>query len=369
MATFNKKGKRQQGAALLLIIMVLFVSISTMIFATANNQTLSIQQNLETRNELYLAKEMLLAYAMQYPDISGSSNGPGRLPCPDIDNDTNHYPETSCSTTVATFQGRLPQKLDPSLEGTLIFSNEYADIDQQFWYAVDPNFHTSTSNTVNSNSPGSGAFSLDGSGDIVAVLIAPGEMVGSQTRNSSATDDSNYLEGGNQNGTTYVSRYAADPDNFNDQIVTITHSELMTAAVNRVIQEVKIGLDKYHQGNYSSYGSSGYYYTTNPGHNNGGNCSGPWYGARQQYPRTYTYESGYSSYCIMRDEQYQFFNHAMSEAPSWYTSDGWDAVTQYTNSGSYHNATVSFTGCGIVFTFQFDTVADESIISRSQPEC
>lgn len=358
------KIRNQRGVALLLMLMVLFVSVSTMLLATANNQNLNLQQEITVRNELNLSKEMLLAYAMQYPDISGSGNGPGRLPCPDIDNGA--YPETACASTVASYQGRLPEGLDPAGGTILNFSNEYAAIDQQFWYAVDPSFHTSAT-TVTSNTSPSGAFTLDGAGtDIIAVLIAPGEALSNQDRTSDAIDDSNYLEGGNQSGSSYVSSYAVDPENFNDLVVTITKSELMTMATSRVIQEIKAELDTY-------YSLNRYYRDSIPA-DPFDTCYSP-YSYGKTYPRDFTYRGEYyyigpDPVCIWEDEDTMFGDvytqSAMYDAVSWYDNDGWDAITTYTNI-SNTQATVSFTGCGITYTFNYS--GGESIITRSQPEC
>tara|TARA_R110000824_G_scaffold7892_4_gene35850 strand:- start:79386 stop:80507 length:1122 start_codon:yes stop_codon:yes gene_type:complete len=368
MKAYNKIIKKQRGAALLLIIMVLFVSISTMILATANNEAPQLQRQAEVRNQLNLAKEMLLAYAMQYPDISGSSNGPGRLPCPDVDN--NAFPDASCSSTVATFQGRLPQSLDPAGAVKLTFNNTYVNLDQQFWYAVDPNFHWSASAPINSNSPGSGSFSLDGAGDIVAVLIAPGEAVADQDRSSSTVADSNYLDGSNPLGSTYYSNYAGDPaspdkEDFNDQFVTISHSELMTMASYRVTQEIKKELDSY-------YSSSRYYRNSIPS-NPFATCNSPYYWGKT-YPRNYTYRGDYyyawsgsswSPVCTWETEDVMF-DDAMSDAVAWYATDDWDLITTYTNI-SNTQATVVFSGCDITFTFSYDTSAGESNITRTDP--
>lgn len=363
MITHNKIHSQQQGAALLLIILVLFTSISTMILAMANNQSPYLQQKFEIRDELNIAKEMLLAYAMQYPDISGTGNGPGRLPCPDIDN--GEFPETSCSTSVDSFQGRLPQRLNPSLGQVLTFHNKYAGIDQQFWYAVDPNFHTSAA-SVNSNSTVSGLFTLDGTGagNIVAVIIAPGEAVSGQDRSSSTVNDNNYLEGGNENGTSYVSSYNLDPDNFNDQVITITKNELMTMATNRVIQEIKKELDSY-------YALSRYYRDSIPA-DPLLTCYSPYYWG-QTYPRDFTYRGEYyypGPVCVWENEDTMFGDtytqSAMYGAASWFSNDGWDTITTYTNI-SNTQATVSFAGCGITYTFNYS--GGESNISRSQPEC
>lgn len=356
MAAFPspQSNNQQNGAALLLIIIVLFVSASTMILASANYNNPRIKQKVQVRQELGIAKEMLLAYSMQYPEISASGDGPGRLPCPDVDN--SGYADTSCSTGVDTFQGRLPLSLDPTDGTMLTFNDVYADSDQQFWYAVDPNYHWSTTANVNTNSA-SGAFSIDGVSDYVAVLIAPGESLGDQDRTVSQLSDANYLEGGNEDGSDYVSTYATDANNFNDQVLGITRTELMTLATNRVIKEIKDELDAYYQ--------TGHYFRdadTN-------SCSGPYtYG--NSYPRDFTF-TGYicfgSCYCYW-DTAAVMYNDAMSDAVGWYTGDAWDTVANYTNIAN-DEATITFDNCDITFTFEYNSGLGESVISRSQPSC
>jgi len=345
---------RQHGAALLLIIMVLFTSASSFILASANYNNPRLQQRAEVRQELARAKEMLLYYAMSYPEISGSSDGPGRLPCPDVDNDG--FPDASCSTDLDSFQGRLPLSLDPAGGTMLSFSDDFSDLDQQIWYAVDPNYHSSTLAALNFSN--TGAFSVDGQSDYVAVLIAPGEEVSGQDRFTSTLDDSNYLEGGNQNGTTYVSSYDADPENFNDQVLGITRKELMTLSVNRVMMEIRDWLDIFHEA-----GNRYYRLITDAQDFSSNNCSSWFYD--YVFP-THVYLGYYNNQCNWATEDASFDN-AMSGALSWYSADSWDSVITYT--GGVDTATVTFADCGITFTLNFNDSLGRSTISRSQPSC
>lgn len=239
----------------------------------------------------------------------------------------------------------------------MTFSNEYADLDRQFWYAVDPNYHWATTADVNTSSA-TGAFSIDGVGDYVAVLIAPGEAISNQDRLTAPLSDDSYLEGGNQNGSSYISTYATDPENFNDQVLGITRTELLTLTANRVIREIKKELDIY-------YNIDRYYRDSDTS-----SCNGPYYYGKT-YPRDFTY-TGYiywnGNYYCYWDTEDDMFDLAMSDAVSWYASDNWDSVTTYTNV-SNTESTISFSGCGITFTFQYDTGLGESVISRSQPSC
>ncbi len=357
MWSINKHSlqNNQQGAALLLLIMVLFTTASSLIIASVNYNNPKIRQSIDVRDELAQAKEILLYYASVYPEISGSGNGPGRLPCPDGDNDG--FPDSSCSTDLDTYQGRLPERLNPAGGTMLTFSDEFSDLDQQIWYAVDPDYHTSTVSDVNFTN--AGAFTIDGQSDYVAVLIAPGAAVDAQDRQDSSLDDSNYLEGGNQNGSPYVSSYATDPENFNDQVLGITRTELMTYAVNRVIMEIRDRLDVYHASNRY------YRLITDAEDFSSNNCSSWYYG--KTYP-VHVYLGYYNGICNWTDIDTSY-NSALSGADAWYSGDSWNDPSVFTYTEGVNTATIVFTGCGITFTLNYNAGTGKSTISRSQPSC
>ena len=116
-----------------------------------------------TRRALARAKEVLLDYAFSDP------NRPGELPCPDLDGD-----------------GRLMLGVDfrggrdvpcASLRGWLPFRSlgveELRDgAGERLWYAVSDIHHAGHSAPLNSEV--AGQLSVDGAGDVAAVIIAPG---------------------------------------------------------------------------------------------------------------------------------------------------------------------------------------------------
>ncbi|PCJ40897.1 MAG: hypothetical protein COA71_09865 [SAR86 cluster bacterium] len=356
MKTFNRSINKQKGAALLLVIMILFAGFSSMLLASMNNQNYSLKSKIETRREtqdrLVAAKEILLAFSRLFPDSSGITN---RLPCPD--NDTNdNYPDPTCNTTVATFQGRLPEELNPAGGDNFTF-DRISDFYEQLWYAIDPNFHLSSVTTINTVTPATGAFSIDGVGDYVAVIIAPGEEeVDSQDRIGAPDNADNFLEGGNENGTTYVSRYSADPNNFNDQVIGITRSELITPIANRVAEKIKNNLTSY-------YNVDRYYRDAQP--SDYWSCYAQ-YPKGKSYPRDFTYNN--QSYpdaagkngvvCLWHTEDEMFEIAMLGDV--WYTTDGWNPITTYTNI-SNTEATVEFDNCNIRYRYKY--VSGETVLS------
>ena len=101
-----------------------------------------------------------------------------------------------------------------------------------------------------------------------------------------------------------------------DLVLSITRSELMSLVTPRVADEIRRRLDDYYAANGNTYPSNSAEFET-----------------------------------------------AMSAAPSWYSSDQWDLLASYTRL-SPDEATVSFTGCNIMFSL--DAVAG---LSRNGNQC
>ncbi len=226
---------RQRGAVLILMMVALIMTALTVFAAVINNPNIAMRKRDDTREGLQTAKAQLLAYAMTFSDnFSTAPNGPGRLPCPDIDNDG----AMNCVGSSATL-GRLPQKevLLPS-GSPYPFSDTNSGIGEQFWYALPSGY---LQDSVLLNSTTATTLTFDGTADIVAVLMAPGEALTGQTRVSVANQSNaaNYLENGNQTGPAFVSNNPVSPTLFNDLATTITRSELMSLATVRVVQEFK----------------------------------------------------------------------------------------------------------------------------------
>lgn len=254
----------EQGYALLALLLVLFVSGSSlMINAMNNRQASAIQTQLELTRELLLAKESLLAYAANSASLNQNSIGPGFFPCPDMDtSDDNPQPAATCNADLPLV-GRLPEYVDLSA-ARYRFSDRYSGIDQQFWLIVAPRYvyhsvNNASQRRSNRRTHKTETYAapfrmhLDGSGDYVAFVIAPGEALPTQDRDGGPDNYANYLDG--QNGASnfdFFSSYDVNPAAFNDHIIGITHDEYMVAVGTTVARQIMEGLENYHS-IYSSY--------------------------------------------------------------------------------------------------------------------
>ena len=220
---------RQRGAVLLTLFLVVFAVAATVFLASVDTHAVEVREFKDLRAEMEKAKQALIAYAAMHPglglDHDGDSftddEGPGRLPCPDIDNDG--LTESGVSDCTDNVRGRLPEKITIG-SNTMFLNDTYASKDQQFWYVVAPAFKEITSNDVNHQT--TGTLSIDGVSGYAAVIIAPGEALATQDRSASQTSAANYLEQGNLSGTSFVNTYS-DLTVFNDQVIGIKPSELM----------------------------------------------------------------------------------------------------------------------------------------------
>jgi hypothetical protein len=303
--------KRQGGAVLILLFVGLIMGAATIILAALNNGSPQLRDRLNKQSEMQVIKEALLAYAMANPEYNNAPNGPGRLPC----SDTNNNGTMDCNNN-AVGLGRLPEKIDPPVGGPVFLSDRYADMGQQFWYAVAPAFRQNSS-SLNSNS--TTTFSLDGVGGIAAVIIAPGPSIDGQVRNNSSQAN-RYLESNNVTGPDFLTNHPTDPRMLNDMIVSITVAEVMTFATLRVAQEVKRVLDIYYAANGNTYPA------------------------------------------LQAD-----FSVAMTASgAAWVAANAWisSSLLSYTQL-SPSVATVQFTNCAIVYTFE----QAQSGFTRSQRSC
>ncbi len=295
----------QRGAALLILLMILVVGVMAVLLKGLNNRSLQLRQNAATISALAKAKEALISYAVMYADnYPPTDAGPGHLMCPDTNNDG--LPDSPCGPNAI---GRLPRSITLPSGSLFALSNQDSGIDQQFWYALTDNYRNSPAGVVNSSTTGS--LTLDGQGDVVAVIIAPGPPLSSQSRPGSNAMD--YLETGNIGGPAFVTSASGE---FNDRVLAVRRSEMMPLITVRVAEEIKKHLDAYHL----TYG---------------------------------VYPADSSS-----------FASALSTAPQWFTSNQWLSVTTYTPI-SGDNATLSFSTCGITYSLTFGVTG----IGRSQTHC
>ena len=229
--------RREDGFAALLTLLVLVIGSLYLIVDGLNAAAAGATLHREDVTALALqqAKEALIARA------AFDLNHPGSLPCPDRDNDGVAdllAPGNNCFSYI----GRLPWK-------TLGLPDLRDASGARLWYALSQNFTDSPAYAVNSDTQGT--LTVPGmapTGGVVAIVFAPGTVVGAQRRDGPAggsTDApctwgidenckvANYLEGQNASIDTIYeqSPRCERPDcpggvPFNDQLMIITHADL-----------------------------------------------------------------------------------------------------------------------------------------------
>ncbi len=274
----------QQGAALLLLFLVLFVSGAGVVLAAANNRSPQLSQDATVRQEMIRARDALLAYALTYPENSASGLGPGRLPCPDTDNDG------ASNAASCALLGRLPVAEVLSSGTHYMFSDFGRGRDRGFWYALSPEFRADAP-MVNSST--SSTLSLDDMDDVVALILASGEPLAGQQRPSNAAMD--YLEAGNGHSLAFVTTGSVDPDDFNDSVLVVRRSELMSLVTPLVAGVIHQHLE-----------------------------------GRGSYPATL-----------------EEFALLAAEEPDWWITDGWVGAVKLYEYESPETVTLSFEGCAI----------------------
>lgn len=251
---------RQDGVALLVLVIVLALAAIAMLLRQVSVSDIEYTQNVKTSKILDQAKKALIAYAVTYID-----NNPGEfafLPCPDVSASagTEGDSDGSCGVKNANTLGLFPW-------GTLETGVTKSSSGDCLWYAVSghyKNVNTATkADMLNEDSNGlfqmydSGGVLIDGAQPedrVVAVIIDPSNAVAGQNRVFDDTsicglndDPAMFLEG---NGTIDNSVITGTADTvdafinsgpgtdelavpFNDRVVRITRDEIWQAVMAR----------------------------------------------------------------------------------------------------------------------------------------
>ena len=179
----------------MLFVLVLAVGAAAVLTMALSNRSAQIERERLTQLRLGEAKEALIAYATTGTLNRATTDGPGYLPCPDLDDDG--LAEASCGSAIGdTGQtlrlGRLPWK-------TIGLPDIRDAAGERFWYAVSSVYKVSTPlpglnpdtglGTITVRDP-AGAVVHDGtmtntvanlynaqSGGAVAVIFAPGATI------------------------------------------------------------------------------------------------------------------------------------------------------------------------------------------------
>ena len=232
----ERRPRRIKGLAMIALI-TLIAMVSAYFMASAMNRTTAEVNNVRAERAtdvMQQAKASLIAYAARY-DTTGANLQPGALPCPDLDDDGiaedrgagSCVSTYSCCDVPAERIGRFPWK-------TVGAPDLRDGSGERLWYALSGNFRYAPGITV-LNSDTAGDLTVTGTSpatNAIAVLFAPGNSVGGQSRDSTSSTSwnnaANFLEGVNAGTTgTYITT-AQPSDTFNDRLIAVTQGELMT---------------------------------------------------------------------------------------------------------------------------------------------
>lgn len=266
------------------VLLILLLSLMAMGGVAIEGYTQAVKREVDTsrfnhnKQVLEQAKQALLMYAYRYPEIA--SRGPGRLPCPDMNDSGTPNPWTDCIGQISgdAMVGRFPW----ATNGLEFYDARDAD-GEELWYAVSASFSNfNPGSVINSNTIGtitlfdqSGEIIYDGAlGGIAAVIIAPGaaqkrdddgngtyEFTQLRATGAQQTDPKNYLERfGNFDNSLFINSGINDTDGFilgpiyddnvsefvvNDQLIVVTTEEVIAMAQKSVLQSYQEAINNY----------------------------------------------------------------------------------------------------------------------------
>ena len=276
MTRFNCQ--TQSGYALIIFVLMMMGVGGIVIggFTQQVKKDVEFEKFLHNKRVLKQAKQALLQFAYNYPVTN--QNGPGRLPCPDTDNNGAPNAVINCST----FLGRLPWN-----QQNLNLYDIRDAAGQRLWYAVSKNFSTQEATPLNSSATrtitlrdqaGNIIFDASANNGIAAVIIAPGAETARngvpQDRSVGNGDDpfdtladtdpgiinaANYLDQlvGTEDNAAFVqdttNGFILGPvDNLtagsviiNDQFIVITAQEVIEVAEKATLQAYRTAINDY----------------------------------------------------------------------------------------------------------------------------
>ena len=275
----EQRASKQQAGYALLIILIVLMGIGGVVAANFTQEVkerAEFERHLHNKRVLAEAKQALLQYTYNYP-VNNPSRGPGRLPCPDTDNDGLPDPSFNCING-GEMVGRLPWA-----DSELNLPDLRDASGERLWYAVSQNFANtispSANDVINSSTVGTitvedqtGQVLFDGAtgGGVAAVIIAPGPAIDRngvfQNRSADENDPVNYLDtivwpgedapppsdnaefiNGNSNGFILgpVDDLATGIQLVNDQFILITAEEVIEVAEKATLQAYRTAILNY----------------------------------------------------------------------------------------------------------------------------
>jgi hypothetical protein len=233
-----RRAQLGQGLMVMLVIIVLGMS-SLYVSRLGDFNSVFVRQRANNGKALNQAKQALIGWAAQQASESPENN-PGRLPCPEAVNAIGSSsegisaPMISPSTPNCSMVGRLPWR-------TLGLDKLVDAASEPLWYVVSPGWTLQNSSSLLSiNSNTKGQLVVDGTAapnEIIALIIAPGPAMNvqasagctaraqSRAAPSPTINPADYIECFNSGTSTFST--TGPSTSFNDQVVTITTSDLL----------------------------------------------------------------------------------------------------------------------------------------------
>lgn len=227
----------QRGAALLAMLAVLVLGTAWWTVSALDRPLgRTAEDRAHNARLLQSAKAALIGHVAHRAAMT-TENDPGRLPCPEspgsIGGPNEGIAAGNCTLPAV---GRLPWR-------TLGLDKLRDASGEPLWYVVSPGWgkpNALTNTTINSDSRGQ--LTLDGSGDVVALLIAPGPplsveaspgcaaRVQRRMTPSPAIDRRDYLECENSSLPADAAFVTNGPaGSFNDHVVAVTGADVLPA--------------------------------------------------------------------------------------------------------------------------------------------
>ncbi|MFH2133775.1 MAG: hypothetical protein ABII81_01170 [Pseudomonadota bacterium] len=264
--------KHQKGGALLVMLVILVIGITTVFVSSLSGTALQNRRNHSSAESLAKAKEALIGYALTYGDTHTGAHG--YLPCPDMDGTaggSSPYEGTSetCGSAGNHAIGRLPWR-------TLDLPPLYDGAGECLWYAVSGKYKNNppaSGTTMNWDNPGEFTIYADNgniveAGEVIAAIIAPGApLSGNSARTASSAaptcggnyTSAAYLENDTVHGANNADIAAGKlilphehrdangnvTSSTNDQILYITRQDIWNGIQKRIVRQAKKCLDDY----------------------------------------------------------------------------------------------------------------------------
>ncbi len=248
-----QKRLAQRGQVLLILLVILVMGVGVAFYTFVSPTGSAIERDKITAAALAQAKAALIGWSAARGASTGTAR-PGELPCPDTDDDG--FEEGTCA---AGRIGRIPWK-------TLGIPEPRDDSGETLWYAISGPFRKSVGTAINSDTKGTltvyqGNPSLTLTSEAVAVILSPGPVLGTQSRDTTSAScattgtiiqrnrcAANYLEAaGSGNNSNTGGPFVAAPKSgtFNDRIVAITTADLIPLVEQRVARDILSVLQRY----------------------------------------------------------------------------------------------------------------------------